>query len=279
MAQGKEVLVAGHYGITDLGEKIQDAARRSGLDVDALTPVDLAPIDEFHMGGRAATAHIVGLMQLSRDARVLDIGSGLGGVVRFLAAENGCRATGVDLTPEFVSVARMLTDRTGLSDSVDFHVGSALDLPFADASFDAATTFHVAMNIADRPRLYAEAARVIRPGGSFANFDVMKGPSAGMVFPVPWAETEETSFLTTPDEMKKLLGDSGFEIVHTEDRSGLAIDHHRARLAEVSATRQPPALGLHLLQGGNARLKSQNMIKMLEEKQISLVGMIARCIS
>jgi len=125
-------------------------------------------------------------------------------------------------------------------------------------------------------QVYGEAARVVRPGGVFANFDVMKGPSEDMVYPVPWAETEETSFLTTPEEMEKLLWNAGFDVVHKEDRSELAIEHHRARLAEVSAGQKPSALGLHLLQGETAGLKSQNMIQMLEDGQIVLVGMIAR---
>ncbi len=275
MHREREARVAGHYSVPRLAEKVLDAARRAGLNVDALTPADLAPVDEFHMGGRAATAHIVGLMDLPGGARVLDIGCGLGGVVRFLAAELGCRATGIDLTPEYVDVAKTLTERTRLSGLAEFHFGSALDLPFEDASFDAATTFHAAMNIADRPRLYAEAARVLRPGGVFANFDVMKGPADGMVFPVPWAETADTSFLVAPDEMERLLRDGGFEIVHTEDRSELAIAHHRARLAQASAAERP-ALGLHLLQGETAAVKSRNMLRMLEERQILLVGMIAR---
>lgn len=275
MHREDEARVAAHYGVHGLGGKILDAIGRSGLDVDTLTPADLAPVDEFHMGGRAATAHIVALMNLPSEARVLDIGSGLGGVVRFLAAEKCCRATGIDLTPEYVSVAKMLTDLTGLSELAEFRVCSALDLPFPDSSFDAATTFHVAMNIGDRRRLYNETARVVRPGGVFANFDVMKGPIEGMVFPVPWAETEETSFLTTPDEMETLLQESGFEVIHNEDRSELAIAHHRARLAQASSGERP-ALGLHLLQGATAGLKSRNMLKMLEEKQIMLVGMIAR---
>jgi MPBQ/MSBQ methyltransferase len=278
MAIEREALVADHYGIPDLGRKILEAARLSGLDVGALTPADLAPIDEFHMGGRAATAHIIDLMGLKTGQSVLDIGSGLGGVARFLASERGCEATGVDLTQEFVSVARMLSDLTGLSSATEFHVGSALNLPFANARFDAATTFHVAMNIADRSKLYSEAARVIRPGGCLAIFDVMKGPSPGMIFPVPWAETEEASHLTSPDDMKAFLAASGFEIVHREDRTNMAKQHH-AKLAEVSAAGQRPVLGLHLLQGDTAGQKSQNMIKMLEARQILLVGMIAKRIS
>ncbi len=276
MVQEMEAAVADHYNVNSLGERILDALQRSGLDLDALTPVDLAPVDEFHMGGRAETAHVIGLMDLPVGAHVLDVGSGLGGVARYLAAECGCLATGIDLTPEFVRVARMLTDRTGLTDYVDFRVGSALDLPWPMASFDAAVTFHVAMNIADRPRLYAEVARVVRSGGVFAIYDVMKGPNEGMAFPVPWAETSETSFLATPAEMGKLLGEAGFEVTHEEDRREIALEHHRARIAEISAAGGPPPLGLHLLTGETAGLKSRNMLKMLEANQITLGVIIAR---
>lgn len=276
MAQEKETAVADHYKVNSLAEKILDALQRSGLDLDALTPVDLAPVDEFHMGGRAATAHVIRLMDLPAGAHVLDVGSGLGGVARYLAAEWGCLATGIDLTPEFVRVAQILTDRTGLIDHVDFRVGSALDLPWPMASFDAAVTFHVAMNIADRPRLYAEIARVVRPGGVFAIYDVMKGPTEGMVFPVPWAETADTSFLITPAEMGKLLSDAGFEVTHEEDRRETALDHQRARVVEISTAGGPPPLGLHLLTGETSGLKSRNMLKMLEANQITLGVIIAR---
>ena len=276
MVQEREAAVADYYNVGSLGDRILDALQRSGLDLDALTPVDLAPVDEFHMGGRAATAHVIGMMGLAQGARVLDVGSGLGGVARYLAAECGCRATGIDLTPEFVRVARMLTERTGLTDHVDFRVGSALDLPWPAACFDAAVTVHVAMNIADRPGLYAEVARVVRPGGVFAIYDAMKGSNEGMVFPVPWAETAETSFLATPAEMGALLGEAGFEITHQEDRRTLALEHHRTNLAIISAANGPPPLGLHLLQGETAGLKSRNMIKMLEADQITLGVIIAR---
>jgi ubiquinone/menaquinone biosynthesis C-methylase UbiE len=215
-------------------------------------------------------------MNLPTGAHVLDVGCGLGGVTRHIAAECACLATGIDLTPEFVRVAQMLTDRTGLTDHVDFRVGSALDLPWATASFDAAVTFHVAMNVADRSRLYAEVARVVRPGGVFANYDVMKGPNEGMVFPVPWAEKAETSFLITPAEMVTLLSDAGFEVTYEEDRSEIALEHHRARLAEIAAAGGPPPLGLHLLTGETSGLKSRNMLKMLEAKQITLGVIIAR---
>ncbi len=170
----------------------------------------------------------------------------------------------------------MLTERTGLSDKVDLHIGSALNLPWAEATFDAAVTFHAAMNIADRPQLYAEVARVIRPGGMFAIYDVMKGTKEGMLFPLPWASTAATSFLVTPNTMRTLLEEAGFEIAHEEDRREVALEYHRNRVAKLSAADSPPPLGLHLLLGQTASLKSRNMVNMLEADQITLGAILAR---
>lgn len=270
-----EAAVADHYTVDGLGTLILDALKVSGK-LNTLSPIDLAPVDEFHMGGRAATQHVIGMMSLPNNAHVLDVGCGLGGVARYLAGECGCRATGIDLTDEYVRVGTMLTERTGLADKVDLHVGSALALPWPEATFDAAVTFHVAMNIADRPRLYGEIARVLRPEGMFAIYDVMKGPTEGLLFPLPWAETEKTSFLVTAREMRNLLDNAGFEIIREEDRREIALGHHRERLAAQSAAGGPPPLGLHLLQGQTASLKSRNMVNMLEDNQITLGVIVAR---
>ena len=103
---------------------------------------------------------------------VLDVGSGVGGPARFLAATYGCRVTGIDLSEPFVEAARYLTQRTGQSERVLFEAASALDLPFDDGQFDVVLLQHVAMNISDGARL-REIRRVLKPGGKFATFDVV----------------------------------------------------------------------------------------------------------
>ena len=156
MARALETDVARHYGKTGLARTILDAIAAAGLDPQRLRPEDLAPIDEFHIGGRPATRHAVAKMALQRDMHVLDVGCGLGGASRYIASSVGCRVTGIDLTPEYIEVARLLADSTGLAERIEYRTASALDMPFAAASFDAAITLHVAMNIADRPGLYRE---------------------------------------------------------------------------------------------------------------------------
>lgn len=143
--------VAQHYGKGGLLDRILAALTQAGKDIDHLTIDDLAPVDEFHSRRRLATEELAAMLAPSPTDHVIDIGSGLGGPSRYLARTTGCRVSGVDLTPEFVATATALTQRVGLSDRVDFRVGSALDLPFPDASFDAAWSQNVAMNIADRP--------------------------------------------------------------------------------------------------------------------------------
>lgn len=276
MTDARDDAVAAHYSAGNLGERIRAGLRQAGIDPAAARPEDLAPVDEFHMGGRAATQYVTGLMHLSPGMHVLDIGSGLGGLARYLAAECGCRATGIDLTAEFVEVATMLTKLTTLSDRVDFQTGSALDMPWPAATFDAAMTFHVAMNIADRPRLYAEAARVLRPGAPFAIYDVLKGPTEGMLFPTPWAATAETNHLVTAADMRSLLGDAGFDVTHQEDRKDVGLAYHRERLAATRAAGGPPPLGIHLILGKIAGSTAINMLHMLESDQITLQAIIAR---
>ena len=102
----------GHGGLVSA---ISSALDASGVDRATLRPADLAPVDEFHIRGRAATLEIIEALGITSDSRVLDLGSGLGGPARTVAEETGCSVTGVDLTAEFCEVARALSRWTGMS--------------------------------------------------------------------------------------------------------------------------------------------------------------------
>jgi ubiquinone/menaquinone biosynthesis C-methylase UbiE len=263
-----------HHGMADLTDRILKAMAAAGIDTARLSPEQLAPVDEFHIGGRAATIHAVAKMGLTAKDHVLDVGCGIGGATRYIAQSIGCRVAGIDLTPAYIAAAEELARRTGLADRIAYRVGSALAMPFADAAFDAALTLHVAMNIKDRVGLYREVARVLKPGAVFCVYDVMQGGSDGLRFPLPWAETPATSHLTTPDDMRGLLDAAGFAVTEVEDRTAFAVDFFRQSLANAAAG--APPLGLHIVMGASTPAKLGNMLANLQAGAIAPTLMLAR---
>ena len=264
--------VVAHYARPGLGEAILDALRAAGKDVDRLVPDDLAAIDEFHTRGRAATVDLARLVGIQPSDRILDLGCGIGGPVRYLAATFGCSIIGIDLTPEFCDAATMLAGRTGLSAKVAFRQGDALDIPFADRSFDVVWSQNVAMNIADRDRMYDEIARVLKPGGRYAFADVTAGNGGMLHFPVPWARRPSESFLLTAADTVAKLTNAGFHISAFEDQTKDAIAQQKAR---VSAAGAPSGLGVHVVLGSDAATMLKNTIRNFEEGLANLIHGVA----
>lgn len=253
--------VVENYRSDGLLDRILSALRQAGRDPDHLTTDDLSPIDEFHSRRRAATRELAAMLAPAPGSRVIDIGSGIGGPARYLAAVHGCDVTGVDLTAAFVAAATELTRRTGLTDRVRFHQGSALSLPFPDASFDHAWSQNVAMNIEDRAGFYAEVHRVLRPGGRFAIQDVMLGENGPPTYPLMWADRPEISFLRTPGETRTLLTQANFSVLQWEDTTATAIAEiaaERARIAAMDTPPPPPVLGIHVIMGPSFRERIAN---------------------
>ena len=172
-----------HYGRGDILTSILQALRDMGKDVTQLTPADLAPVDAFHIRGREATVELAKRAALQPGQRVLDVGSGLGGSVRYLAATHHVQATGIDVTAEYVDVARTLAELVGLQERVTFRQSSALALPFEVGTFDVVWTEHAQMNIADKQAFYAEMARVLGPRGRLVFHDIFQGQGGHSISP------------------------------------------------------------------------------------------------
>lgn len=227
-----EAKVSEHYGRGRLTDRILNALAENGQAIDRLTAEALFPFDQLHGRQLAATQEHVGRLGLDASTHALDVGSGIGGPARYMAFTFGCRVTGIDVTEAFVTAARDLTARCGLSDRVEFQVGNALAMPFENAAFDAAACQYVAMNIADKARLLREIRRVLKPGGKLVWSLVVAGAGEPR-YPLPWARDPSVSFLVSPEALRELFEASGLRILEWADETDL--------LRAAAASPPPPA--------------------------------------
>jgi len=270
-----EQAVARHYAHGSLEETILAALAAAGKDVNHLTPRDLAPVDEFHVGGRPATVAFAEQLEVRPGMRLLDIGCGLGGAARYFANEHGCQVSGIDLSLEYVNVANALAARVGLDERVSCEQGSALALPFEPGGFDAACMLHVGMNIEDKAKLFAEVRRVLRPAGRFGIYDVMRLAAGDLSYPVPWASGPESSFVADAASYRRLLEAAGFEVLKERDRRDFALEVF-AQMRARGAAAGPGPLGLHIVMGASAGQKVKNMIGDISSGLIAPTEMICR---
>jgi len=249
---------------------ISSALDAAGIDRASLRPADLAPVDEFHIRGRAASLEIIQALDLTADSHVLDLGSGLGGPARTIADVAGCTVTGIDLTPEFCEVATALSEWTGLAERTRFRVGDATATALPDAAMDAVLTLHAAMNIPDKQALYAEAFRVLRPGGRFVVYDVLQGEGGDVRYPVPWADDSSTSFLATPEEMRELLPAAGFEVISEVDSSDESLAWFQQVRDRIERDGPPPVTFAAFLGDAFGQMAA-NQVANLAERRIRTV--------
>lgn len=266
--------VASHYSTAhDLADAIAAKLREIGKDTGALTTADLGAIDEFHVRGRKATLELAEGLGLTAASRIIDLGSGLGGPARTLAETYGCHVTGIDLTPAFCEAATALSTWVGLGDKVSFQQGDATQLPFADGSFDAATTIHVAMNIAAKDRMYAETKRVLKSGGRFGVYDILQGEGGDVLYPVPWAREPSISHLATPDDMQALLSAAGFKILSVTDSTDEGLRWFEAMAERIKQSGAPP-LTFRTFLGDDFLEMTRNQVRNLQERRIRTVSYI-----
>jgi sarcosine/dimethylglycine N-methyltransferase len=258
-----------HYSARDIEARILTALRAAGLNPEQrLSPEELGALDHFHTGGLRASRELMELAHIRADDRVLDVGAGLAGPARLLASALGCRVDCLEMSSDFCAGAALLNRLTGLDDRVEVHRGSALDMPFPDASFDVVWMQNVGMNIADKRTLYGEIRRVLKPGGRYAFQEMTAGKAAISCFPVPWATDPADSFLVSAAAMRSMLGDSGLAAEHFEDISD---DHLRRSAADAA----PGSLTLAVFVDDLGQ-KAGNARRSLQEGEIRFVRGVFR---
>ena len=271
--------VEDHYSHPSLLASIEEGLRKEGKSFDNLTLDDIAPIDEFHIGGREASKDFFAQLSFDGSMNVLDLCCGLGGPARFVAKEFGCSVTGIDLTNDYVSAGNELSKAVGLESKVKLLHGSVLDLPFSAGSFDVVYMMHVGMNIHEKERAAREAFRVLKPRGVFGVYDVMRIGEGDVLYPVPWATTEQTSALERVDEYQRHLSAAGFTLLSTRERGPFAEDFFENMKKKMSVIDGPSPLGLHILMGDTAKEKASNVLSMIKSGLLAPVELIVLKVS
>jgi ubiquinone/menaquinone biosynthesis C-methylase UbiE len=253
----------------ELFTTIVQALHKAGITEQGITLKHLAAIDEFHVRGHEISREQASAAGLQPGLRVLDVGCGLGGACRLLAAEFGCQVTGIDITETYIRTAIQLTAFMGMQQSTRFVHGSALALPFGNDSFDIVWTQHVQMNIADKELFYAEIHRVLTTNGRFIYYDILSDNHLPVQLPVPWAADASLNHLITSQELHALLQKTGFISMQVTDETEKGIAFLNNLLRRI-AQKGWPAVGTHMLMGDNALEKLTNLYNNLVEGRIRL---------
>ncbi|WP_269523013.1 class I SAM-dependent methyltransferase [Coraliomargarita parva] len=267
--------IQNHYSHGKLLQAIEAALPHLGKTPETLTIEDLAPMDEFHIGGRQATEHLFKQLRFSEQDHLLDVGCGIGGTARYVHNLCHSRITGIDLTEEFVVTGETLCAWLNMDSKIRLHVGSALATPFKDASFDGAYMLHVGMNIADKATLFKEIRRLLRPGSNFGVYDVMRHAAGELSYPVPWATDSSTSSLGTIEDYTEALEKAGFDIEIVNNRQEFALQFFEKLRAQPATKNSPPPLSLHTIMQTTTAHKVNNMIENITSGLVAPVEIIA----
>lgn len=219
----------------------------------------------------AMTRHLLERAGIGADLRVLDIACGFGGTLRILAGL-GCRAAGIDISRNCVDQARAGNEKAGLGDRIEVAVGDFHSIDSAPGSWDAVVCQEAIIHSPNRPQVFAEVHRILRPGGVFALSDIVTGRDAEISRVEAAFARLGASADATVDDYRQMAEEAGFDILLVEERPA-DIRTHYDKLAEQIAK---PIAGLD----GDAKAAIAQSIERwqaaLQNGDISWACMVAR---
>lgn len=194
-----------------------------GHEPGAVPPAALASFDQLHVGQNSGTRRFLDWVSPVKGDHVLDLGAGLGGTARVLAADFGCRVEAVDCSPELTETARELTRWTGQTERVGHRCEEITGLE-SIGEFDIAMLQHVDMQVADKGALYRAATRNLGRGARIVWHDWLAGSQGPPRYPVPWSTDGRLSHPATSASFEAALKDAGLELTRFEEMARPTVD-------------------------------------------------------
>ncbi|HIF88732.1 MAG TPA: methyltransferase domain-containing protein [Candidatus Thioglobus sp.] len=236
----------------------------------------IAAVDQFHIGGLAATLKMIELAGFNPQDKVLDVGCGIGGAARTIACTSNCHVTGVDLSEDYCQAARLISKQLNMGNQTKFIRANALKMPFKKNSYSALWTQHITMNICDKKALMTEFYRVLKPAGQLLMYEVLCTTRANdsVNYPLPWAKESKDSFLDNIHNYGALIHNCGFELNHLQDVSSTAIVSIQRVIERIKqgGKKEP---GLEIILGESFLTMMENLLEALQNDRLSVVEFVA----
>lgn len=224
-------------------ERIQREVKSRFSSESVIDPIALSEIDCMHYEGNVAMEDVIQAINLNSSSKVLDIGSGFGGVARVLSAQSKCTTVAMELQSDIHHCAEDLTKRCNLSDLVKHVHGDILNydlnkLGDGQSTFDGLVSFLVFLHIPDKLSLLSSCATMLKAGGTLFVEDYYRRSS--------FTESELASLATdvfcrdlpTQEEYIAALESAGFDNIQFIDKTNEWTSFVTDRLAKFEGNRE-----------------------------------------
>jgi len=176
------------------------------------------PTESIDLATQRMTLEITNRLRPTPGQHILDVGCGTGKTAAHIATAHDVSITGITVSNHQIDLARATYDSLISDGKLDFQFANAMELPFADASFDGAYAIESLVHMNDRCAALRNIARVLLPGSRFSIADlVLDADCPNPEAIANWHELFQVPTLPSADELKELLSKTGFRVVECVD--------------------------------------------------------------